>query len=61
MADKSSIVAVVTTNKEKVIGDALILLAESTEELEQISFKLEKILDASAHDLGDGIMILVHH
>ncbi|MFH5184759.1 capping complex subunit for YIEGIA [Paenibacillus sp. TAB 01] len=55
------IMAVVTADKEQVAGGAPIFLVPNAEELQKVAFKLEKILDASAHDLQNGVMILVDH
>lgn len=55
------IVAIVTTHEASVAGGAPIFIAKGLEELNRKAFLLEKILDASAHDLGDGNMILVDH
>jgi hypothetical protein len=55
----TEILAVVTLDKAKAGGAAAIFYAENEEELQAISFKLEKILDAMAHDLMNGTMILV--
>ncbi len=57
----SEIVAIVSVHADKVGGGAPIFYADSQAELEQTSFLLEKILDASAHDLKNGTMILVDH
>jgi len=58
----TKILAVVTTKRETLIGsDALAFFAESEEAQQQLAFNLEKILDASAHDLKNGSIILVDH
>lgn len=57
----SKILAVITTNKDHVAGGAPIFVASSEEEKEQTAFMLEKILDASVHDLKNGSMIVVEH
>ncbi len=61
MALEKTILAVITTNRELVSGGAPIFFAANNEEMQQISFTLEKILDAMAHTLTDGIMIIVKH
>ncbi|RJE90024.1 hypothetical protein D3P07_07345 [Paenibacillus sp. 1011MAR3C5] len=58
MAD---IVAVVTVHPDEVRGGAPIFIAADAKKLEEIAFLLEKILDASAHDLKNGTIILVDH
>jgi hypothetical protein len=57
----SKIVAVITVDKEKIAGGAPIFIASSREEQEQIAFLLEKIMDANAHDLKNGLMIIIDH
>jgi hypothetical protein len=57
----SEIVAIVSVHADQVGGGAPIFIAATQAELEQTSFLLEKILDASAHDLKNGTMILVDH
>ncbi|CAM3969367.1 hypothetical protein L1N85_03970 [Paenibacillus alkaliterrae] len=56
----AEIVAVVSLKADDVGGGTPIFIAGSKEELEQTSFLLEKILDASAHDLKNGTIILVN-
>ncbi|OXM88082.1 capping complex subunit for YIEGIA [Paenibacillus rigui] len=55
------IMAVVTADKSQVAGGAPIFIVQNAEEQQKVAFKLEKILDASAHDLQNGTMILVDH
>lgn len=55
------IMAVVTNDKSKVAGGAPIFITENVEEQQKIAFSLEKILDASAHDLQNGTLIIVKH
>ncbi|UKS30617.1 hypothetical protein LOZ80_17405 [Paenibacillus sp. HWE-109] len=57
----TQIVAIVTLTKEKVGGGAPIFIVDREEDLQKTSFSLEKILDANAHDLKNGTMILVKH
>ncbi|WP_141501036.1 capping complex subunit for YIEGIA [Paenibacillus luteus] len=57
----AEIVAVVSTKPHSVGGGAPIFIAENLEKLQETSFLLEKILDASAHDLKNGTIILVNH
>lgn len=58
MAD---ILAVVSMHSAKVGGGAPIFIADDESELQKAAFLLEKILDASAHDLKNGTIILVDH
>jgi hypothetical protein len=55
------IMAVVTANKNQVAGGAPIFIVHDASDLQNTAFLLEKILDASAHDLKNGVMILVDH
>ncbi|WP_248925407.1 capping complex subunit for YIEGIA [Paenibacillus hamazuiensis] len=57
----SKIVAVVTADRDKVGGGAPIFIAGDDAEKEQLAFLLEKILDASAHDMKNGTFIIVKH
>jgi hypothetical protein len=57
----SNIVAVVSMKQGSVGGGAPIFIVENEDKLEKTSFLLEKILDASAHDLKNGTIILVNH
>jgi hypothetical protein len=56
-----AIVAIVSTERNKISGGAPIFFVDSLEEQQTTAFMLEKILDATAHDLKDGTMILVKH
>lgn len=56
----ANIVAVVSLKADEVGGGAPIFIVTNEEKLEQTSFLLEKILDASAHDLKNGTIILVN-
>jgi len=55
------ILAVIGTDKGKIAGGAPIFIVGSEEEKQQVAFKLEKILDGAAHDLKNGLMIIVDH
>ncbi|MDF2649978.1 MULTISPECIES: hypothetical protein [unclassified Paenibacillus] len=57
----SKILAIVTLTKERIGGGAPIFVVDKEDELQKVSFSLEKILDANAHDLKNGTMILVKH
>lgn len=59
MAD---IVAVVTMNRDSIVGGgAPVFVMENEKGLQEMAFLLEKIIDASAHDLKNGTIILVDH
>ncbi|RAU94738.1 capping complex subunit for YIEGIA [Paenibacillus sp. YN15] len=56
------IVAVISPDPAAVVGGgAPIFIAASEEERKKLAFRLEKILDASVHDLGNGQLIVVDH
>lgn len=55
------ILAMITTQKEKVGGGAPIFFAENLEEMQAIAFNLEKIMDASAHEVSETVFIMVKH
>ncbi len=57
----ANIEAVVTLHASMVDGGAPIFVVENEEELQKLAFLLEKLLDASAHDLSNGTFILVNH
>jgi hypothetical protein len=57
----AKIVAIVTMHGKQVDGGAPIFIVDDEQALEHTSFLLEKILDASAHDLKNGTYILVNH
>jgi len=57
----SKIVALVTIHADQVAGGAPIFIAKETEEQQLVANALEKILDATAHDLKNGTLILVAH
>lgn len=56
------IVAVVTSDPSAVAGGgAPVFIEAGAEERQKLAFRLEKILDASVHDLGNGQLIVVDH
>ncbi|MCS1350966.1 capping complex subunit for YIEGIA [Mechercharimyces sp. CAU 1602] len=58
---EKKILAIITSNKEKVGGGAPIFVARDADELTSISFILEKILDGIAHKIDEETMIIVRH
>lgn len=55
-----SIVAVITTAKEKVTGGgAPVFIVNSREELQEVSLYLGKILDSSTHEITPDTMVIV--
>lgn len=61
MTHEKVILAVVTTNEQKVAGGAPIFTCETKEEMEQIAANLEAILDGIAHELTEQLFIIVKH
>lgn len=54
--------AIVTMDAARVSGGgAPVFIASGPEERNKIAFLLEKIMDASAHDLQNGLLIIVDH
>jgi hypothetical protein len=57
----STIIAIVSTDRERIAGGAPIFIVDTADEQQEVAFKLEKILDVTAHDLQNGTFILVKH
>ena len=55
------ILALVTTQKDSVGGSSPIFYCKDDDDLQKTSLYLEKILDAMAHEVKPGVMILVKH
>ncbi|GFN30626.1 capping complex subunit for YIEGIA [Paenibacillus xylaniclasticus] len=55
------ILAVVSVKPQQVAGGAPIFIEKDANSVQQTAFLLEKILDANAHDLKNGSIILVDH
>lgn len=55
------ILAVITMDANKIAGGAPIFIVGGKEELNRIAFRLEKIMDAMAHELKEDTMIIVKH
>lgn len=55
----AKIAAVVTIHKDKIGGGAPTFFADTLDEMQQTAFLLEKIMDASVHDLKNGTFIVV--
>lgn len=59
---EKAILAIITIDKELVMpGGAPIFLADTKDKQQRTAFLLEKILDGIAHDLENGVMIIVKH
>lgn len=55
------IVAVVTTEKDKVGGGAPIFYAASKEEMSRLTLYLAKMTKGMVHDLENGVCVIVRH
>ncbi|MBA1333719.1 MAG: hypothetical protein HPY66_0112 [Firmicutes bacterium] len=59
---KECILAVVTTNRDKVLGSAApVFFAENDEERERVSLLIGKATKGMVHDLENGCYIIVKH
>ncbi|MHB1127295.1 MAG: capping complex subunit for YIEGIA [Bacillota bacterium] len=59
---QGSILAIVTTDQTKVIpGGAPVFIAKDEEEQEKLSLYLARVLDSMAHDLENGVHVIVRH
>lgn len=60
---KNMILAIVVTrqNSDKVQGMNSIFIAETVEEQQRTALLLSRIMKAMAHDLENGVIILVQH
>lgn len=56
----TEIVAVVATHNQVDGGQAPTFIVKNEEEQQQLAFTLEKIMNAAAHNLKNGVFILVH-
>jgi len=62
MEQPTQIIAIVTTQKESIAGGGVpIFITSNHKQLQEMSFSLEKVLDASAHEVDEQTMILVAH
>ncbi|MDI3299415.1 MAG: hypothetical protein QJR08_09635 [Bacillota bacterium] len=62
MRIEEAIVAVVALRRDAVAGGAApVFYVESAEEQQRVAFLLTRILNAFAHDLGNGTLIIVKH
>lgn len=58
---EGQLLAVVTTNEKKVIGDIPIFLAGSTGEMEQWALVLARTTRAMVHELDSEVLLLIKH
>lgn len=61
MVIEKLVLAIITTNKDKVMGGAPIFICEDFDELQKYAANLEAILDGIAHALSDEVFIIVKH
>jgi hypothetical protein len=55
----AKISCIVTTNREIVAGGAPIFYAKDRNDLQKISFFLEKVLDCAAHEVHPDLFVVV--
>ncbi|MBM4762136.1 hypothetical protein [Bacillus sp. B15-48] len=55
------ILAVITTNRNKVPAGTGVFYCDTKEELEHFAANLEAILDGIAHSLSDDLYVIVKH
>lgn len=60
-AIEKAVIAVITTNKQKIAGGAPIFICDDRKELEFIAANLEAITDGIAHSLSKELYIIVKH
>ncbi|MGM9987519.1 MAG: capping complex subunit for YIEGIA [Bacillaceae bacterium] len=61
MTLENCILAVITTNKDKIFGSVATFYVKTEEELTKYINNLEAILDGIAHKLDDEVYIIVKH
>lgn len=60
MAENPDIKAIVTTDKNLIMNSgAPVFLSKNQEELQELSKSLERILDASSHEINNETVIIV--
>lgn len=59
---EKTILAIITLDNERILpGGVPTFTARNEDELQRTAFLLEKILDGIAHDLENGVLIIVKH
>ncbi len=58
---KETILAIITTDPQKVFGSSPVFIAKDKEEANRIGLLLSRILKAMVHDLENGVYIVVKH
>lgn len=61
VAIKEEILAVVTAYPDKIKGNVAVFVTENEKESEHLALLLSRILKAMAHDLENGVYIIVKH
>jgi hypothetical protein len=61
MIIEKTVLAIITTNKEKVAGGAPVFICEDLDELHKVAANLEAIIDGIAHALSDELFVIVKH
>ncbi len=61
VALQDSILAVITTRSDKVAANVPLFFAANQEEQEKLALFLSRILNAMAHDLENGVYVIVKH
>ncbi len=55
-------VACITTDPERVVGGGVpVFVAGDEEEMAEMALQMSRILDAVAHDMGNGVFLVVQH
>ncbi|HHX02286.1 MAG TPA: hypothetical protein GX739_06420 [Firmicutes bacterium] len=57
----NQVLAVITTDRDRVGGSAPIFYVDSFSELEKVAVYLSRVFMAAVHDLGHGVYIIVKH
>jgi hypothetical protein len=58
---QNMILAVITVNRSRMDGGAPIFYCADHQEMQQIGFTLEKIMDAMVHEVTADTLIIVRH
>ncbi|WP_232696303.1 capping complex subunit for YIEGIA [Brevibacillus daliensis] len=53
--------AIITTRREDVSGGTPVFVAKDEQEMQDIAFLLEKILDGMVHEIAPRILVIVRH
>lgn len=61
MQFEKTILAVITTNRQKIGGGAPIFFCDTAKELQYVASNLEAITDGIAHALSEELFIIVKH